>query len=917
VFRIRDSEEALPVTRRVSIYICGSLLCLMTASASAAIADLSGTAEDKSGGKLVGATILVLTPQRAVVATTVTDQSGTFTVRGLPDGQYLVVARYTGMADRQVSVTLSGKAPEALKLVLNLAAVQEDVSVTASPGALEARSRATQPVNVISEDDILARARTIVAQAVEGEPGVNLQRTSPGMAGIFVRGLTGNKVNIFVDGVRYSNGAQRGGVNTFLDLIDATTLDSIEVLRGTSSAQYGSDALGGSIQFQTHVPPLVAGRPALHGAMTVGGETAHQGGMGGASISYSTTRLGLFGSVSGRKTGDYRPGGGSDTHAAVTRFLGLDSAALYPDRMPGTGFHQAGGQVRANWHASNDTLFVANYLNTRQNGANRWDQTLGGDGNLIAQLNDLSLDLFYARLERLKAGVFDHVSVTYSLNTQHEERVNQGGNGSATATISHEPERTTVHGAQFSASRQISARQSLLVGGDTYFESLASVATNVNPVTAVVSARRPRVPDGATYRQGGGFAQTTIEAVPDRLVLVGAVRAGFNRYRARAADSPLVGGLPLWPDDALGTTSATFRAGATWLPTSHLTVTASVGTGYRAPHMTDLGTLGLTGAGFEVAAPDVVGLNAEVGSGAGPGAVTTGRRVQQVGPEKSTNVDVGVSVHGPRGSMRLGGFVNHIKDNIQKQALILPAGSVGMALGGQPVTSQNASGTVFVAASSSPVLVRANFDNARIYGWEWTGELTATPEVTIGSNATYMRAEDTTTGLAPNIEGGTPAPGGMLWGRYTPKKGHWWVQPYVMFAMRQSHLSSLDLTDRRTGAERTRSSIQNFFRNGARNRGWVNSGADGVANNADDILIATNETLLQVQDRVLGVGVNSSLLWTALPRYTLFGVRFGLRVGPHLIIVEGENLFDRSYRGISWGMDGPGRGVTARYQFRF
>ena len=83
----------------------------------------------------------------------------------------------------------------------------------------------------------------------KGEAGVHLQRTSPTMAGIFVRGLTGNKVNIFVDGVRYSNGAQRGGVNTFLDLIEPEWLETIEVLRGPSSAQYGSDALGGSVQF--------------------------------------------------------------------------------------------------------------------------------------------------------------------------------------------------------------------------------------------------------------------------------------------------------------------------------------------------------------------------------------------------------------------------------------------------------------------------------------------------------------------------------------------------------------------------------------------------------------------------------------------------------------------------------------------
>ena len=61
---------------------------------------------------------------------------------------------------------------------------------------------------------------------------MHLQRTSPSMAGVFVRGLTGNKVNVYVDGVRYSNGAQRGGVNTFLNLIDQSAIDGIEVVHG-------------------------------------------------------------------------------------------------------------------------------------------------------------------------------------------------------------------------------------------------------------------------------------------------------------------------------------------------------------------------------------------------------------------------------------------------------------------------------------------------------------------------------------------------------------------------------------------------------------------------------------------------------------------------------------------------------------
>ena len=143
------------------------------------------------------------------------------------------------------------------------------------------------------------------------------------------------------------------------------------------------------------------------------------------------------------------------------------------------------------------------------------------------------------------------------------------------------------------------------------------------------------------------------------------------------------------------------------------------------------------------------------------------------------------------------------------------------------------------------------------------------------------------------------------------------MQPYFVFATEQTHLSTLDLGDRRTGATRSRANIQSFFRNGARARGWVTSGADGIANNADDILIATGETLAQVQDRVLGVGVNSAPLFTAVEGYAAFGIRVGFRSGPHTIFVDVENLGDENYRGISWGMDAPGRGITARYMYRF
>ena len=883
---------------------------------SAAAADVSGTVKDPTGAALVGARVVVMTAQRAVVATVRTDQAGKFSIPTLPDGQYLVMAQYKGLVDRQVPVNVAGTKPVSLDLVLEVAPIGETVSVTAAPSELTDLGRSAQAVNVISAEQVLNRSKTVVAQAFEGETGVHLQRTSPGMAGVFVRGLTGNKVNVFIDGVRYSTGAQRGGVNTFLDLIDPSLLGGIEVLRGATSAQHGSDALGGSIQFLTQVPLLSADtRPSVSGTVMMGAETAHQGGFGAATVGYARTHFGIQGTFTGRKVGDYRPGDGIDTHAAMTRFFGLPSDDFIGERMPDTGFHQFAAHVRTNWVPTPNLLVVGSYMSSRQDQANRWDQVLGGDGNLIAELNDLQLDFGYLRLERLGAGWFDRASATYSFNTQREERVNQGGQGDPNANIVHQPERTTVHGVQGTASKQLSARQKLLIGGDAYFESHDSDSFDVNPNTGATVKSRPRVPDGATYKQGGFFAQTAIDV--SRTVITGAVRAGFNRYAAHESDAPIVNGLPLWPDDRLNVGSLTARLGAAFNATEQLTLTGSVSSGYRAPHMTDLGTLGLTGSGFEVAAPDVAGLHGFVGSTADASAVSTGRAVAQVDSESSVNFEGAARFRNGRVRASAGMFVNTIDGNIQKQTLILPQGAVGTSLGGQPIISQNANGAVLVALSPNPVLVRANFDKARVWGFETDGEVRLLPQILAGWTYTYMEAEDLNTHLPPNIEGGTPAPGGSVWGRWTAKNNHWWVQPYIVFADEQRALSSLDASDRRTGAGRTRGQIQNFFRRGARVRGWIDPGPDGTFGNADDFLIETGETLAQIQDRVLGPGVNSSPLWTAVPSYTRFGVLIALRVGPHAITIDAENLTDESYRGISWGMDGAGRGLTVRYSVAF
>ncbi len=439
----------------------------------------------------------------------------------------------------------------------------------------------------------------------------------------------------------------------------------------------------------------------------------------------------------------------------------------------------------------------------------------------------------------------------------------------------------------------------------------------MSPTTGAISLRRPRVPDRAGFRQGGVYAQTAIDFVPDRLRVTAAARVGGARYEARAADSPLVNGRPLWPDDSLAAGSLTFRTSAIVQPDDRWTMSGSLSRGFRAPHMTDLGTLGLTGSGFEVAAPDVAGLGGTIGSTADETAVSTGRPVEQLGPETSLDVDGSIGYRTNRWRTDLTGFVNHIHGNIQKQALVLPPGAVGLTLGGQAITAQSSGGVVFVPAATTPVLVRANFDDARVWGVEHTLRVSLGSSWSARTAVTWLRATDTATGRPPNIEGGTPAPDLYVSVRWQRPGGHLWTEPYVHIGWRQPRLSSLDLADRRTGDSRSRQGIRSFFVNGATARGWIGPGADGLAGTADDVLTVTGETLAQIQDRVLGAGINASALFTSIPGYAVGGLRAGYRAGAHDLTAEIENVTDRNYRGVSWGVDAPGRGVSVRYSVRF
>ena len=141
---------------------------------------------------------------------------------------------------------------------------------------------------------------------------------------------------------------------------------------------------------------------------------------------------------------------------------------FFGERLPDTAFTQYGGLLRAQSDLNEKTQLIFSYARNQQDGGRRYDQLLGGDGNLIADLRNLMTDMFYARLFRQHLGPFDNASFTFSYNGQREERINQGGQGNPVGAITSQRERTNVLGFNFFVDKRLGEHNTIVLGADVY-----------------------------------------------------------------------------------------------------------------------------------------------------------------------------------------------------------------------------------------------------------------------------------------------------------------------------------------------------------------------------------------------------------------------------------------------------------------
>ncbi|MFY1868955.1 TonB-dependent receptor [Achromobacter xylosoxidans] len=481
----------------------------------------------------------------------------------------------------------------------------------------------TQSVSVVDRQDIDRLSPISTLELLSRIPNATINHTG-GIAGtVFLRGMNTNdmRVPVFIDGNRF-----RGRNTLQFMLISPTELEQVEVVRGPDSARFGSDGLGGLINFVTK---------RAHGNL----DHAFQPNGGEVSASWRSNANALQANAALEAAGD---GFDLRVYATGRRADNFSSAA---GEVPNSGFRGTGGGI------------VLGYMpDVRQ----RFEIS-----GRFAHVNDDG------------AGAVP----PYPLTSSHRDplAVKQGKlgySGEFDGIISelraslyvNEFDTTLASHNQINAARVVDTRRHV-IGPLAYGGNLAatipwaSVATTVGmdfmheiwPGQKMRSQTTLRRPDGTTtvkrddwVRTGpiryqtniGVFLSNEWNPAPKWTVSAG---GRFDWYRSDVGLSPLPSPdlLPAFRAAQNNQQTATTGSlGVSYRATEVVELLGSVGNSFRMPWVFDMFNAGFTGTSYSFPNP-------------------------QLKPERGTNADIGARLHFDDATVGLTAFRSNFRDFIE------------------------------------------------------------------------------------------------------------------------------------------------------------------------------------------------------------------------------------------------------------
>lgn len=174
-----------------------------------------------------------------------TDHDGKFIFSDVPGGTYLIKVERIGYDSVSVRVSVALDTTSILIVMHGKLVTLHEVTVTAKPQPSDI-ANSSQAVSVVQGNQLLENISSSVGAELSNLPGVSMVHSGPFSEKPVIRGLGYQRVLILEDGERH---AYQSWDDDDSPGIDALSMKQIEVVRGPNSVLYGSDALGGVVNF--------------------------------------------------------------------------------------------------------------------------------------------------------------------------------------------------------------------------------------------------------------------------------------------------------------------------------------------------------------------------------------------------------------------------------------------------------------------------------------------------------------------------------------------------------------------------------------------------------------------------------------------------------------------------------------------
>lgn len=222
-----------------------------------------------------------------------TDGSGHFFFKNLPEGKFTVVVRAVGYKTIEREVVLSRGKTQELNFELAPEQISLDEVVVSANRNETTRREAPSLVNVLDPKVFEQTNSACLAEGLNFQPGVRVENDCQncGFQQVRINGLDGHYSQILMDS-RPIFSALTGVYG--LEQIPTNMIDRVEVVRGGGSALFGSSAIGGTINIITKEPTHNSAQLS-HALTSLGGTSdLDNNTMLNASLVTENNRAGVF-----------------------------------------------------------------------------------------------------------------------------------------------------------------------------------------------------------------------------------------------------------------------------------------------------------------------------------------------------------------------------------------------------------------------------------------------------------------------------------------------------------------------------------------------------------------------------------------------------------------------------------------------